>query len=118
MNKTCCKCNEEKPLSDFPSHIRSQDGYDERCKSCKYKAEVLRKKLKKNAPPMPSRCECCGKEQSDSWQTKTLCLDHNHDTNEFRGWLCDKCNRGIGFLGDNIEGVAKALAYLRKTTNE
>ena len=32
----------------------------------------------------------------------------------FRGWLCRSCNVGIGQLGDQIDGVEKALTYLRK----
>tara|TARA_R100000742_G_C4257386_1_gene75248 strand:+ start:391 stop:546 length:156 start_codon:yes stop_codon:yes gene_type:complete len=30
----------------------------------------------------------------------------------YRGWLCSNCNTGIGKLGDNIEGVQKAVDYL------
>ena len=31
-----------------------------------------------------------------------------------RGVLCPNCNRGIGLLGDNIEGVRRALDYLHR----
>jgi hypothetical protein len=31
-----------------------------------------------------------------------------------RGWLCDPCNIAIGNLGDTLEGVLKAVEYLRK----
>jgi hypothetical protein len=57
-----------------------------------------------------NRCESCGKRP----ETQGLGADHDHDTMEFRGVLCGPCNRGIGLLGDNEEGVAKALDYLRK----
>lgn len=40
------------------------------------------------------------------------CVDHNHDTGEVRGILCGKCNTGIAFLGDNVEGVSRAISYL------
>jgi hypothetical protein len=33
----------------------------------------------------------------------------------FRGWLCDPCNRSLGVLGDNIEGLVKCINYLNKT---
>mgnify|MGYP004454902773 CR=1 FL=1 len=42
-------------------------------------------------------------------------LDHCHKTKKFRGWLCDFCNRGIGLLGDNKEGVKMATKYLEGT---
>lgn len=56
-------------------------------------------------------CEVCG-------STKELCYDHDHETMAFRGVLCRACNRSIGQLGDNAEGLEKALAYLRKYKNE
>lgn len=33
---------------------------------------------------------------------------------DIRGALCQNCNRGIGLLGDSIEGVQKALEYLSR----
>ena len=41
-----------------------------------------------------------------------IVLDHCHDTESFRGWICYACNQGIGKLGDNLEGVVKAALYL------
>lgn len=60
--------------------------------------------------PMAQHCECCGEPKG----VRALCLDHNHITNEFRGWLCISCNAGIGSLGDDVEGVLKAVSYLTK----
>jgi hypothetical protein len=31
-----------------------------------------------------------------------------------RGVLCPNCNRGLGLLGDSLEGVQKALQYLHR----
>ena len=39
-------------------------------------------------------------------------LDHSHDTDEFRGWICRECNSSIGLMGESVEGVPKALTYL------
>jgi recombination endonuclease VII len=53
-------------------------------------------------------CEICG----------TYCklsLDHDHNTGRARGWLCRKCNSGIGYLEDKVELLQKAIAYLEKT---
>lgn len=58
--------------------------------------------------PMPPSCEACGR------NAPKLCLDHDHTTGCFRGWLCDYCNRGIGQLGDNLSGVLKAAQYLKR----
>ena len=43
---------------------------------------------------------------------KILVVDHNHTTGKIRGLLCHHCNLGIGFLGDDKEGILKALKYL------
>lgn len=42
-----------------------------------------------------------------------LHIDHCHTTNTVRGLLCMTCNVGLGMLGDNIEGLEKALQYLK-----
>jgi len=39
--------------------------------------------------------------------------DHCHTTGLPRGLLHRKCNSGIGFLGDSLEGVQRAVEYLR-----
>lgn len=52
-------------------------------------------------------CACCRYPQD------RYVLDHVHGTYKFRGYLCSNCNSGIGKLGDNIEGLEKALAYLK-----
>ena len=52
-------------------------------------------------------CGCCGKPD----KTK-LCVDHDHVSGVVRGLLCRLCNRAIGQLGDNVEGVTNALRYL------
>jgi hypothetical protein len=59
--------------------------------------------------PEPDVCECCGKKCH-----RALALDHCHESGAFRGWLCSKCNLGIGKLGDTIESPERAVAYLRR----
>lgn len=61
--------------------------------------------------PEPSFCECCGKPPGEKI-FKRLHLDHCHETGKFRGWLCSRCNRCIGALGDNLAGIDRARAYL------
>ena len=52
------------------------------------------------------RCAICGGETPD------LKLDHDWETGTNRGLLCRECNVGLGMLGDDIEGVLRALDYL------
>lgn len=104
--KKCIYCQEEKSLDEFPKHIHYKDNLDSRCRECVKNQTNIRKRLHQDAPPKPEFCECCGN-KPDKW-----CLDHDHSDNSFRGWLCDRCNTGIGKLGDNLEGVVKAFDYL------
>lgn len=61
-------------------------------------------------------CAICNRPELKLWKGKipNLCVDHCHTTNEIRGLLCMKCNRGIGLLEDNIESLLSAISYLKK----
>jgi hypothetical protein len=41
-----------------------------------------------------------------------LAVDHNHETGEVRGLLCNACNAALGNLGDTKGDVLAAAAYL------
>lgn len=44
---------------------------------------------------------------------KKLSVDHDHETGEVRGLLCQKCNRDVlGHLRDSTEALARAIDYL------
>ena len=68
--------------------------------------------------PQPDECECCGKLAAALKKSTfgNLCLDHDHKTGHFRGWLCDSCNLGLGMLGDDEDGVRRALTYLQRAS--
>jgi|TARA_R110000787_G_C13318512_1_gene436209 uncharacterized ferredoxin-like protein len=110
--KICVYCQEEKKLDSFQTHLGYKDKLDIRCRKCVREQAQVRAYLKKDAPPKSLTCNCCGIE------TDKMVLDHCHDTLEFRGWLCTNCNMGIGKLGDKIEGIQKALIYLKKHNNK
>ena len=53
-------------------------------------------------------CGICGK-------SGQLVVDHEHASGRIRGLLCQNCNKGIGLLGDSLEGVRKAVNYLHRS---
>lgn len=61
--------------------------------------------------PRPEFCELCG---GKNVFNRALALDHDHATDKFRGWLCGNCNIGLGKLGDNLDGVLRAIKYLQE----
>jgi len=108
--KTCVYCHQEKPLSSYPGHRGHKDRLDTRCRQCISEQNKIRYRLKKTAPPKPDVCDLCGKKPPHN---KKIVLDHCHETLQFRGWLCDPCNVGLGNLGDNLESLERAVTYLK-----
>ena len=109
--KICSYCGKRKNCKSFPKHSMYKDNLDSRCRSCIKKQIKVRGKLHKKAPPHPELCECCQRVPL-KWV-----LDHDHSDDSFRGWVCDRCNTGIGKLGDNLEGIIKAVNYLILSNN-
>lgn len=56
------------------------------------------------------KCAICHKICSSGMR---LSVDHDHDTNQIRGLLCGKCNRGLGMYDDDIEKILSAVDYLK-----
>jgi hypothetical protein len=46
---------------------------------------------------------------------RRFCVDHDHQTGKIRGLLCDRCNTGIGLIGDSHNSIKRALLYLERT---
>ena len=118
--QVCSKCGIEKPLSAFSlskSKSFAQRGikrYD--CKYCvKQNQKIvagLKSKYKK--PKHGSKCPICNEvpQTSKTGKSNPWCLDHDHTTNKFRGWLCLNCNRNLGMFGDDVETLKRAIDYL------
>lgn len=62
-------------------------------------------------------CGCCGRPETRSVKgvLATLSIDHDHETGVVRGLLCSSCNWAIGRLGDDLEGLKKAVVYLERS---
>ena len=41
-----------------------------------------------------------------------VCVDHDHITGRFRGFLCRTCNLGLGHFGDSVSNLKQAQRYL------
>jgi hypothetical protein len=64
----------------------------------------------------PDSCEICG---SEGYGRKpSIVYDHDHQTGEPRGWLCDRCNKVLGLVKDNPELLIKLGIYLRNHNAE
>ena len=118
--KKCACCGEVKPLSEFHRYRYDPSGRQPHCKMCRtdkngkgysQSSATLQQELGLTRQPLGTPCDVFGTTD------KLLVFDHDHDTNKFRGWITAKANTGIGTLGDDIDGVTKALLYLLRVTN-
>lgn len=57
------------------------------------------------------RCAICG--EADGSDGMELLPDHDHHNGRPRGLLCQRCNVGIGFLGDDPALLVNATHYLQ-----
>ena len=111
MSYICRRCKNDLPLESFRVRKDRTNYRVKSCRSCEKKENDQLRELHKIAPDKPESCECCGAEG-------LLHLDHCHEGLFFRGWLCGKCNFGIGSLGDNVSGLERALRYLKGEKNK
>jgi hypothetical protein len=57
-----------------------------------------------------NKCKICGV----CFTTTKAVLDHCHKSNAVRGYLCNRCNRGLGHFFDSTKVIRSALEYLKK----
>jgi hypothetical protein len=60
-------------------------------------------------------CAVCSRSPSELGR---LYVDHCHQSGKIRGLLCQKCNSGLGLLGDTREALQKALKYIDSQEGE
>lgn len=65
-------------------------------------------------------CGCCGRSPEQNVKDpkgmpRRLGVDHDHETGAIRGILCHACNASIGQLGDTLDGLRRAVAYLERS---
>jgi len=132
-SKFCVKCKLTKPLGCFSIRggaIR-KDGTSSLknyCKECSNTGQKVRSYLKSitQKPSDDYQCPVCLKtmdmikEELNDPTNSTVHnashfwnLDHDHETNMFRGWLCGRCNSGLGWLGDSVSTLKRGVKYLQ-----
>ena len=124
QEKECSKCKKIKTLDCYNGNTSGRDAFDKlgyrlrrpECSACTKLAANGKKVALQSAKrdgipkkaPEGAACEICK-------STQNLVFDHCHTKEVFRGWLCNSCNRSMGVLGDNIEGMLRCIHYLNKT---
>jgi len=132
--KKCSKCGDMKDLSCFDKRVNRKSGIQSMCRHCrasypknKYPERIRNYDLLKTygissedfENLLKSQNNCCAICNINQYELKDrkkkfLCVDHCHESGNIRGLLCDKCNRGIGLLGDDVSNLKSAVNYLSK----
>lgn len=116
-HRYCLDCYEYKQFSEF-NYNKKEDRYSSYCKSCnRYRGMMSKYKLSRdNYDKMfinqDGKCAICNVTFNYNYRNKSPRIDHNHDTGDVRGLLCDKCNILIGQARDNIIILKSAIKYL------
>lgn len=126
-----CEPPKERPVGDFYRRKASKDGLSNRCKYCESKvhqAYYKKKRVKKIHRKSKLRlnynltiedfnrmfrdqggaCAVCSK------TGVKLVVDHDHVSGVPRELLCSSCNTGLGFFGDDVDIMQRAINYLVK----
>ena len=139
--KTCSTCKESKDLTSFGKLTSAKDGFNHRCKTCMRasgrasiernpEGYALRKReswLRRNysitvtdydrmVTEQNNSCAICNSQEMGT-NRGYWCVDHCHTTGKVRGLLCSSCNKALGQLGDTVEALEKAIAYLALDTH-
>ena len=106
--RRCRRCGETKDIlafginNTFPSGIKRRHT----CNVCRKHQCAVRVKLRREHGSPPNvPCPICER-------PLRLFMDHDHDTDQFRGWLCNDCNNGMGKFGDSPVMLQRAIDYL------
>ena len=105
--KECRHCGHKTRNLSWSAKAGKYNHYTE-CQPCiDFKTRYGFKLTKSDRKLLNSRpwCQIC--ESLDD-----LHIDHNHKTNEIRGYLCGACNRGLGLFRENIQNLTAAIRYI------
>ncbi len=131
--KTCVTCKRSLGSDSFPPNRARKDGLNPKCRDCyneymkkwyadnsvKHKERVgLYKTSRRTAikaqkygitekqllTGLAGSCNICG--------SRAEVVDHDHASGTFRGFLCNRCNLGLGHFADSVEKLKKAIKYL------
>lgn len=119
--KRCGICHRDLPIALFGKEGKGKNGYLRyECRECANTNSKTVSAIRKTAPPVPEgyRCPICDRDETQlptygKNKKSVWVLDHCHVNKTFRGWLCQKCNMGLGNFGDNIDRLKKAMDYLK-----
>jgi len=120
--KKCSDCKVVLPIESFGRNRRLGDGHNNLCRECTrvrakeryhrrggrlYRHGLTTEQYAEMLDAQGGLCGICADREPAH-------IDHCHESNEVRGLLCQQCNTALGALGDNVEGLQRAIDYLNR----
>lgn len=116
--KVCKDCGAKKDAADFCLDPKRKGGLRSECRECtnvRTKAGVYKlPRAEVRSLCATKQCEICQRGFSNP---RSRHIDHCHATGIVRGVLCRGCNHMLGEAMDRPEILARAIEYLKRTTN-
>ena len=121
--RVCCGCKDWVPREKFSRGAWERTSGSQRCRKCKSKQNrrgklqhfygLTQEAYDALLVGQGGVCALCRRLPDLPTDRTPLVVDHDHQTGAVRGLLCDSCNSALGKLGDNEEGLMRALTYVR-----
>ena len=134
--KTCPSCNLEKSLEQFwkgqcycipcckekqKNRWNSRTPKKRLVQHLKYKYGVTEEEFLNTWENQKGKCAICEIDLPNLLvyenRRRGYAIDHNHETNKFRGILCINCNTLLGMSRDNLDILNNAIKYLESRGN-
>ena len=106
-NRICIECDRDLPIEEFYYESRRSEGFRCRCETChKLYIKVVPygitvREYREAESRQKNACAICKRKMA-------LVIDHCHESGEFRGLLCHRCNIGLAILDDEERSHAAA----------
>lgn len=134
MTKVCPTCKVEKFHSEYAKHAKRADGLQTECRECKRIRDAAyfqtnKEKILSDRQLNKDRNTACkyGISTEELLELKSkfngkchICremegevVDHCHSSLNVRGWLCQSCNKALGFFRDNVDYMQRGIDYLQ-----
>lgn len=120
--KTCSKCGKEcdKHCKDchylltksWKARNKEREKQNRRRSALKQAYGISLEQYDEMLKNQDNGCAICKRLDTGSTRASYFHVDHCHKTGKIRGLLCNNCNRGIGYLGDDSQRLLKAVEYL------
>ena len=118
--RICKGCGRLLPIDAFernrPNVWRSE------CKECRASKKAIPSKVRREYEAKHPRpkigeefyCRVCDRTVVVQ-RNRDVNLDHSHETEKIRGWICNRCNTGIGNLRESVSILRRAIKWIKGT---